>query len=101
MNERRKRVFVRTLLVGVHLLTVWVTVTSLNWIYSIKITGEGSVDPVVAGIAFGVPSVLITAMFKVCQLYLREYSKSGVDLENGIASKIELELQGTLVEKDQ
>ncbi len=95
MIKANRRKFVQFLLVIVHILTIWVTVSSLTWMYEL---GLENLDPITAGVAMGIPAALIGAMFKVCQQYLAEYSKSGVELE-AKRTRTELELTGKLVEK--
>lgn len=91
----KTRLFVQFLIIFVHAETAWVTWFSLTWMA--KLSFE-NIDPIVAGIAMGVPTALITLMFKICQQYLAEYHKSGVLLDGAEEKKIGLKLTGELVE---
>ena len=68
--------------------------------YKLNLEGPNAIDPTTAAIALGTPGLLILGLFKVCQLYLKEYSKAGVLLEGAESQKTELKLEATLTEKE-
>ena len=68
--------------------------------YELRLAGPTAIDPTTAAVALGTPGLLILGLFKVCQLYLKEYSNSGVLLEGAQPQRTELKLNATLTEKD-
>ena len=74
-NNTRK--FVQTVVILTFLLAAWVTYMTVSWMVGISLS---DIDPVIAGIAFGVPSILITLMFNICKGFFTQYTETGLKL---------------------
>ena len=74
-NNTRK--FVQMIVILTFALSAWVTYTTISWMVGITLS---DIVPMIAGIAFGVPSVLITLMFSIFKGVFTQYTETGLKL---------------------
>lgn len=76
MINRRK--FSQTVVILTFALAAWVTYMTVTWMVDLDLA---VIEPTMAGIAFGVPSVLITLMFGIFKTVYTQYTETGLRLE--------------------
>lgn len=95
MND--KRIFTKCMLVASFLLLCFITFTSLYWLFAVTLT---NLTDLVAIAVIGAPLALIGTYGKIFEQQYNRYMEKGVQLRGVVQTKTEIEVHGTLREKE-